>query len=115
MEDAIVFDNKMSIHSNYIVAFDPLDGSSNIDNCISIGTIFGIYLRSSPTGQPCNKEDFMLQGRSMVAAGYVIYGSAGYLAHTLSPAICKTHDDYPVWDCGADISYTMPLQVTIFQ
>ncbi|MBA4140285.1 MAG: class 1 fructose-bisphosphatase [Segetibacter sp.] len=96
MEDVIVFDDKMSSHSKYIVAFDPLDGSSNIDNCISIGTIFGIYLRSSSTGQPCNKEDFMLQGKSMVAAGYVIYGSSTMLVFATSRSVNGFTLDPPI-------------------
>ena len=76
LEDVVVFDDEMSCKSKYIVAFDPLDGSSNIDNCISIGTIFGIYLRKSAPGKPCNEDDFKLQGKNMVSAGYVIYGSS---------------------------------------
>ena len=76
LDDVIIFDDEKSSQSKYIVAFDPLDGSSNIDNCISIGTIFGIYLRSSEAGKKCTPEDFIFQGKSMVAAGYVIYGSS---------------------------------------
>src|SRR5688572_10744883 len=76
VDDFVVFDDQMSCNSKYIVAFDPLDGSSNIDNCISIGTIFGIYLRSTEAGSVCSREDFALQGNKMVAAGYVIYGSS---------------------------------------
>ena len=49
LEEPVVFDDKMSVNSKYIVAFDPLDGSSNIEYSISIGTIFGIYLIKSPT------------------------------------------------------------------
>jgi fructose-1,6-bisphosphatase I len=56
----------------YIVAFDPLDGSSNIDCLVSIGTIFGIWKASTP----CNKNDCLQPGRKMVAAGYALYGSA---------------------------------------
>ena len=57
LDDVIAFDDKMSVNSKYIVAFDPLDGSSNIDNCISIGTIFGIYSRTSPVGVSLTKKD----------------------------------------------------------
>jgi fructose-1,6-bisphosphatase I len=108
LEDVIVFDDKMSSHSKYIVAFDPLDGSSNIDNCISIGTIFGIYQRKSPTGQPCNAEDFILQGKNMVAAGYVIYGSSTMLVFattrsvngfTLDPPIGEFYLSHPNIKC----------------
>jgi fructose-1,6-bisphosphatase I len=76
VEEPIIFDDKMSVNSKYIVAFDPLDGSSNIEYSISIGTIFAIYLRRSPTGQPCTREDFIIDGSRMVTAGYVIYGSS---------------------------------------
>ena len=56
--------------------FDPLDGSSNIDVNVSIGTIFSIYRRVSELGKPAQKEDFLQQGNRQVAAGYVVYGSS---------------------------------------
>ncbi|XP_057688770.1 fructose-1,6-bisphosphatase 1-like [Corythoichthys intestinalis] len=59
----------------YIVCFDPLDGSSNIDCLVSIGTIFSIYKRESEDGEPCEK-DALQPGRNLVAAGYALYGSA---------------------------------------
>jgi fructose-1,6-bisphosphatase I len=107
-DDFVVFDDEMSCNSKYIVAFDPLDGSSNIDNCISIGTIFGIYLRSSPAGAPCTAEDFVLQGNKMVAAGYVIYGSStmfdfatssGVNVFTLDPSIGEFYLSHPSIRC----------------
>ncbi|XP_034094827.1 fructose-1,6-bisphosphatase 1b isoform X2 [Gymnodraco acuticeps] len=58
----------------YIVCFDPLDGSSNIDCLVSIGTIFGIYKKTTD-GEPCEK-DALQPGRNLVAAGYALYGSA---------------------------------------
>jgi fructose-1,6-bisphosphatase I len=58
----------------YIVAFDPLDGSSNIDCLVSIGTIFGIFKRVSEG--PLTDRDFLQKGCQMVAAGYALYGSA---------------------------------------
>ncbi|XP_028911786.1 fructose-1,6-bisphosphatase 1 [Ornithorhynchus anatinus] len=61
----------------YVVCFDPLDGSSNIDCLVSIGTIFGIYRRSS-SGEPSEK-DALQPGRNLVAAGYALYGSATML------------------------------------
>ena len=66
----------------YVVAIDPLDGSSNIDVNISIGTIFGIYRRVSRIGGPARKEDFLQGGRAQVAAGYVLYGSSTMLVYT---------------------------------
>lgn len=76
LENFIAFDDEMSRESKYIVAYDPLDGSSNIDNGISIGTIFGVYLRKTPAGQTVTEEDFRLEGKNMIAAGYVLYGSS---------------------------------------
>ncbi|MGA7837402.1 MAG: class 1 fructose-bisphosphatase [Ignavibacteriaceae bacterium] len=79
----------------YVLLFDPLDGSSNIDANVSIGTIFSIYKRVSPDGKPGILEDCLQQGMEQVAAGYIIYGSstifvytAGHGAHgfTLDPS-----------------------------
>lgn len=68
--------------SKYIVAMDPLDGSSNIDVNASIGTIFSIYKRISPVGTPVTMEDVLQKGVNQVAAGYVIYGSSTMLVLT---------------------------------
>jgi fructose-1,6-bisphosphatase I len=87
LEDIMIFDDEMSCKSKYIVAFDPLDGSSNIDNCISIGTIFGVYLRKSAPGKPCNEADFNLEGKNMVSAGYVIYGSSTMFVFATSRSV----------------------------
>ncbi len=66
----------------YIIAIDPLDGSSNIDVNVSIGTIFSIYRRKSPPGTPVNLEDILQKGQDQVAAGYVLYGSSTMLVFT---------------------------------
>lgn len=66
----------------YIILFDPLDGSSNIDANISIGTIFSIYKRLSPDGTPGTMEDCLQPGVNQVAAGYVVYGSSTILVYT---------------------------------
>ena len=63
----------------YVVAIDPLDGSSNIDVNVSIGTIFSIYRRISPLGTAPTKEDFLQGGHKQAAAGYVLYGSSTIL------------------------------------
>jgi fructose-1,6-bisphosphatase I len=60
---------------NYAIAFDPLDGSSNIDANVSIGTIFSIYRRRSANG-PGTIDDLLRPGREQVAAGYILYGSS---------------------------------------
>ena len=69
-------------NAKYVVAMDPLDGSSNVDVNVSIGTIFSIYRRVSAIGTPCTKEDFMQGGRKQIAAGYVLYGSSTALVYT---------------------------------
>ncbi len=68
--------------ARYVVAIDPLDGSSNIDVNVSIGTIFSIYRRLSPVGTQVNMDDFLQGGEAQVAAGYVLYGSSTVLVYT---------------------------------
>ena len=80
-EEAVIFDDARSNASKYILLMDPIDGSGNIDVNISIGTIFSVYRRVSPTGQPAALEDFLQQGVKQVAAGYVIYGSSTMLVY----------------------------------
>ncbi len=71
----------------YVMMFDPLDGSSNIDANVSIGTIFSIYRRISPDGTPGTLEDCLQQGIYQVAAGYVIYGSSTMLVYTAGEGV----------------------------
>ncbi len=66
----------------YVVALDPLDGSSNIDVNVSIGTIFSVYRRQSPVGTPATADDFLQGGRKQVAAGYILYGTSTLLVYT---------------------------------
>ncbi|HEY5749136.1 MAG TPA: class 1 fructose-bisphosphatase [Chryseolinea sp.] len=66
----------------YVMAIDPLDGSSNIDVNVSIGTIFSIYRRKSPAGTPIQTTDILQKGSDQVAAGYVLYGSSTMLVYT---------------------------------
>lgn len=77
-DDFIAINNDGS----YIIAMDPLDGSSNIDVNVSIGTIFSIYKRVSPVGTPVTEADFLQKGTEQLAAGYVIYGSSTMLVYT---------------------------------
>ena len=81
MDDIVVFDDEVSNKSKYVCLFDPLDGSSNIDVNVSIGTIFSVFRRVSELGKPATKEDFLQQGIKQVAAGYVIYGSSTMLVY----------------------------------
>ena len=80
-EEIIILDNDISKHGKYVVAMDPLDGSSNIESNVSIGTLFSIYRRRTIRG-PAQLEDFLQPGRNLVAAGYVIYGSSTMLVYT---------------------------------
>lgn len=85
-EDIIQINNAQSSNAKYVVAFDPLDGSSNIDANVSVGTIFSIYRRTSLTG-PGTVSDFMQHGTEQVAAGYVIYGSSTMLVYTTGKGV----------------------------
>ncbi len=71
----------------YVLLFDPLDGSSNIDANISIGTIFSIYRRISPDGGPGTMEDCLQPGLKQVAAGYIIYGSSTIFVYTVGNGV----------------------------
>ncbi len=80
-EDFIKVDSPVSRNAKYIVLMDPLDGSSNIDVNVSIGTIFSIYRRDEEEGEP-GLKDCLQPGVNQVAAGYVIYGSSTMLVYT---------------------------------
>ena len=70
-------------HQNkYVVLMDPLDGSSNIDVNVSVGTIFSVFRRITPIGTPVQMEDFLQPGINQVAAGYIIYGTSTMLVYT---------------------------------
>jgi fructose-1,6-bisphosphatase I len=68
--------------AKYVIAIDPLDGSSNIDVNVSIGTIFSIYRRKTPPGMPIQSADILQKGTEQVAAGYILYGSSTMLVYT---------------------------------
>lgn len=69
-------------HGRYVIAIDPLDGSSNIDVNVSIGTIFSVFRRVSPVGSPIQESDVLQKGAEQVAAGYLLYGSSTMLVYT---------------------------------
>ena len=108
----MTFDDDLSKDAKYIFLMDPLDGSSNIDVNVSIGTIFSIYRRLSPAGHKVEKGDFLQQGTRIIAAGYVIYGSSTMLVYstgkgvngfTLDPTIgefCLSHPDIKTGESG---------------
>lgn len=81
-EHFIEFTNSKKEASKYIVAIDPIDGSSNIDVNVPVGTIFSIYRRLSCTQDAVSLSDFLQRGRVQVAAGYVIYGTSTMLVYT---------------------------------
>lgn len=78
----IVPEKEGGYHHKYVVLIDPLDGSTNIDVNVSVGTIFSIYRRVSAVGTPVNKSDFLQKGRNQVAAGYIVYGTSTMLVYT---------------------------------
>ena len=79
------FDNN---HQNkYVVLIDPLDGSSNIDVNVSVGTIFSIYRRITPVGTPVSLEDFLQPGVNQIAAGYIVYGTSTMLVYTTGDGV----------------------------
>ncbi|MBW3697454.1 class 1 fructose-bisphosphatase [Vibrio sp. T187] len=86
-DEAVAFNKELNKNAKYVVLMDPLDGSSNIDVNVSVGTIFSIYRRVSPIGTPPTEEDFLQPGNKQVAAGYVIYGSSTMLVYTTGKGV----------------------------
>lgn len=104
-DDFITVCGSDNSHSNkYVVLMDPLDGSSNIDVNVSVGTIFSVFRRITPVGTPVTIDDFLQPGTQQVAAGYVIYGTSTMLVYTtghgvngftLNPAIGTFYLSHP--------------------
>jgi len=88
-EDDFISINSFDKQNNnkYVVLIDPLDGSSNIDVNVSVGTIFSIYRRVSPVGSPVGLEDFLQPGKNQIAAGYIIYGTSTMLVYTTGDGV----------------------------
>jgi fructose-1,6-bisphosphatase I len=111
-DDLVPVTTKVSRNAKYIVCVDPLDGSSNIDVNVSVGTIFSIYRRAT-FDKPPAEADFLQKGTAQVAAGYVIYGSSTMLVYTtqrgvngftLDPSIgefCLSHPDMKCPETGS--------------
>ena len=111
-DNYMAFQSEMSKNGKYVVLFDPLDGSSNIDVNVSIGTIFSIYHRVSPVGTEATLEDMLQPGDKQVAGGYVLYGSSTMLVYTtgngvngftLDPSIgefCLSHPNMKTPETG---------------
>ncbi|MEY4604391.1 MAG: hypothetical protein RIT43_1683 [Bacteroidota bacterium] len=111
-DDFVAFTSEISKKGKYVVLFDPLDGSSNIDVNVAIGTIFSIYRRLSETGTEATLQDMLQKGKEQVAAGYVLYGSSTMLVYTtgkgvngftLDPSIgefCLSHPNMQMPETG---------------
>lgn len=111
-DDFVAFDTEVGRKGKYVVLFDPLDGSSNIDVNVSIGTIFSIYRRQTEIGSVANLDDMLQPGRQQIAAGYVLYGSSTMLVYTtgrgvngftLDPSIgefCLSHSNMKMPEIG---------------
>lgn len=85
-DECIFINSKISRHAKYIICIDPLDGSSNIDVNVSVGTIFSIYRRTASDG-PVGPEEILQKGTQQVAAGYVVYGSSTMLVYTTGKGV----------------------------
>lgn len=85
-DEYIAINSDISKNAKYIVAIDPLDGSSNIDVNVAVGTIFSIYRRKSTDGK-ATFDDILQKGTEQVAAGYIIYGSSTMLVYTTGKGV----------------------------
>jgi fructose-1,6-bisphosphatase I len=86
-EGVVLTDTGISKNAKYIVCIDPLDGSSNIEVNVSVGTIFSIYRRKSEVGEELKEEDVLQTGVEQVAAGYIIDGSSTMLVYTTGKGV----------------------------
>jgi fructose-1,6-bisphosphatase I len=113
--EIVTFDNVLSKDANYIVCIDPLDGSSNIDVNVSIGTIFSIYKRLSPRGGLAELRDFLQPGSAQVAAGYIVYGSSTMLVYTTGLGVNGFTLDPSIGEfCLSNINMAIPPNGAIY-
>lgn len=113
LEDFVKLPSKAGKEAKYVLVVDPLDGSSNIDVNVSVGTIFGIYRRVSDPSGDCELKDFLQPGNKLVAAGYILYGTSTILVYTtgngangftLDPSLgefCLSHKDLRISEDGS--------------
>ena len=111
-EEVVLLNSKFSKKAKYIVAIDPLDGSSNIEVNVAVGTTFSIYRRITDIDEEPNETDVLQKGTEQVAAGYIVYGSSTMLVYTtgkgvngftLDPSIgefCLSHPDMKIPEDG---------------
>ncbi|HET8829447.1 MAG TPA: class 1 fructose-bisphosphatase [Pelobium sp.] len=110
-EEVVILNKDVSKNAKYVVAIDPLDGSSNIDVNVAVGTTFSIFRRISKEGE-ANINDILQKGTEQVAAGYIVYGSSTMLVYTtgcgvngftLDPSIgefCLSHPNMKIPSTG---------------
>lgn len=102
-------------NAKYVVLTDPLDGSSNIDVNVAVGTIFSVYRRVTPVGTPVQLIDFLQPGRNQVAAGYVVYGSSTMLVYTTGNGVNGfTYDPSLGIFCLSHENMRIPADGTIY-
>ncbi len=85
-DDVVIFDGSIGMNAKYIVAIDPLDGSSNIEVNVPIGTIFAIYKRKE-TGKLVTLDEILNGGIDLVCGGYIIYGSSTMMVYTTGDGV----------------------------
>jgi fructose-1,6-bisphosphatase I len=114
IEDCIYIESEISKNAKYIVAMDPLDGSSNIEVNVGVGTIFSIYRRKSTDGE-LTMDDVLQKGVDQVAAGYVIYGSSTMLVYTTGKGVNGFTLDPSIGEfCLSHPNMTIPADGTIY-
>ena len=113
-DELVRIDSAVSKNAKYIVAIDPLDGSSNIDVNVAVGTIFSIYRRVSKEGQ-AQLSDVLQAGTEQVAAGYIVYGSSTMLVYTTGKGVNGFTLDPSIGEfCLSHPNLKIPISGTIY-
>lgn len=114
-EQFVRFEETRNLDGKYVVLIDPLDGSSNIDVNVSVGTIFSVFRRVSPVGSHVTQEDFLQPGNQQIAAGYVIYGSSTMLVYSTGNGVNGfTYDPTIGVFCLSHPNMQIPADGTIY-
>ncbi len=114
-DDFVAFDDEDAKNGKYVVLFDPLDGSSNIDVNVSIGTIFSIYKRITPVGTLATIDDILQKGTEQVVAGYVLYGSSTMLVYTTGNGVNGFTLDPSIGEfCLSHPNMKMPIKSRLY-
>lgn len=114
-DDFVIFNSEKGRNAKYVILTDPLDGSSNIDVNVSVGTIFSVYRRLSPIGSPVTIEDFLQPGNRQVAAGYIVYGSSTMLVYSTGNGVHSFTYDPTVGIFGlSDEEVSIPADGTLY-